>query len=57
MKKPSVVQLLKGLAELQEKYNQVCTTLENTRENYVEKMCEGLKTSPSDTLMPVKEAL
>ena len=57
VKKPSLVQVLKELAELQEKYNQVCKTLENTRENYAEKMCEGLKTSPSDTVTPVEEAL
>ena len=54
VKKPSVVQLLKELAELQEKYSHVCKTLENTRENYAQKMCEGLKTSPSDTVTPVK---
>ena len=51
VKKPSVVQVLKELAELQEKYNQVCTTLENTRATYAQ------KTSPSDTVTPVKEAL
>ena len=32
-KKPSMVQVLKDLAELQEKYSQVCKTLENTREH------------------------
>ena len=50
VKKPSMVQVLKELAELQEKYNQVCKT---TQEHYTEKMT--LKTSPSDA--PVEEAL
>ena len=50
MKSPTVAQLQKELAELHAKYSQVCKTLENTRENYAEKMCEGLKTSPCDTV-------
>ena len=51
VKKPSMVQILKELAELQEKYNQVCKTLETTQEHST----ETLKTSPSDT--PVEKAL
>ena len=46
--KPSMVQVLKELAELQEKYNQVCKTLETTQEHSAEKM--GLKTSGEKAL-------
>ena len=52
VKSPTVAQLQKELVELRAKYSQVCKTLENTRENYVEKLCEGLKTSPCDTVTP-----
>ena len=55
--KPSMAEVLKELVDLQEKYSQVCKTLENTRENYAQKMCEGLKPSPCDTVTPGKEAL
>ena len=56
VKSPTVAQLQKELAELQTKYSQVCKTLENTRENYVEKMNEGEKTIPVIQLPPVKKA-
>ena len=46
VKSPTMAQLQKELVELHVKYSQVCKTLENTRENYAEKMFEGLKTSP-----------
>ena len=49
-KEPSMAQVLKELVELQRKYNQACKVLETTQDNYVEKMCEGLTTSSSDTV-------
>ena len=54
VKSPTVAQLQKELVELRAKYSQVCKTLENTRENYAEKMREGLKTSPCDTVTTCK---